>query len=152
MIINAEKYKNELRSLNELKKLCNCALRKDNVAFGNCSDIGCENCMFNDKQGCNYARMKWLLSEYKEPIKLTRFEYNFLNAFQEKKSLYLARDKSGGIFLYLNEPFKEGSIWFDSESDPVLLSNHLFRFVKWEDEQPTQIQEVVDNCEVVDDE
>ena len=151
-MINAEKYKNELRTLNELKKLCISALRKDNGSFGNCSDIGCKNCVFDDDEGCGYARMKWMLSEYKEPVKLTRFEQDVLKHLLEQTQYrFIVREKSGNIYIYKRKPKKGIGAW-DSSTGMLNLNVfiNLFPFIKWEDEEPTSIKDVLDNCEVVE--
>ena len=41
-MINAEKHKEELRTLFKLNKLQDCALRKGKGTFGNCYNIGCK--------------------------------------------------------------------------------------------------------------
>jgi hypothetical protein len=112
-------------------------------------DTGCCGgvCPFYSKE--NF--INWFLSEHKEPVKLTKFEYDFLNAFQDKESSYLARDKDGSIFLYLNKPSKEEEIWADYESSLAIL-DRLFKFVKWQDSEPISIKEILENCEVIEDE
>lgn len=154
-MINAEKYKNELRTLNELKKLCISALRKDNGLFGNCSDIGCKNCVFDDDEGCGYERMKWMLSEYKEPVKLTRFEQDVLKHCLNEGWNYIVRDKNGCLNAYTSEPKKleDFNVWHSySKFVSLNLFKNLFTFIKWEDENPRMIKDILDNCEVVENE
>lgn len=67
-MINAEKYKDELRTIIDSNKLNDCALRKNNRTFCECSDTFCENCIFDNSKGCQYGRMKWMLSEYKDEL------------------------------------------------------------------------------------
>ena len=152
-MINAEKHKNELRTLYKLKKLCICALRKDNGAFGNCSDIGCKNCVFDDyDETCGYARMKWMLSEYREPVKLSRLEYEFLKRLEKGGYKYIVRSQSGNLMTHDSTPKKAFCCWVSENGYKNFSSlNELLHFIKWEDEEPTSIQDVLDNCEVVDD-
>ena len=155
-MLNAERFKKQILDVVEDDKKYNFAIKDDDPnAFSNChSDISCKNCIFTSlKNGknCLYNRFNWLLSEHKEPVKLTKFEYDFLNAFQDKESSYLARDKDGSIFLYLNKPSKEEEIWADYESSLAIL-DRLFKFVKWQDSEPTSIKEILENCEVIEDE
>lgn len=156
-MINAEKHKNELRTLLKLKKLQDCALRKDNGSFGNCYNIFCKNCVFDDKEGCTYARIKWMLSECEEPIKLSRLEYEILKHVQKEgfnfitrsNSDYLYGDLYGNLFIYKIKPIKHDGIvgWCTTGESHVLYAfNDLFQFVKWEDEKPTLIKEVLENC------
>lgn len=148
-MINAEKHKNELRTLFKLNKLQDCALRKDNGAFGNCYNIGCKNCMFNDKEGCTYARIKWMLSEYKESIKLSRLEYEILKHVQKEGFNFITRNDCGNSVIHEIKPIKhDGSIGWCTTSKSYMLYafNGLFKFVTSEDEKPTSIKEVLDNC------
>lgn len=91
----------------------------------------------------------YLLKEYKEPIKLTQDEYiilkNIDNVYQ-----WIARDKNNRIWLYEEKPFKDDDEWSAMESSYFDVFNHLFKFVKFEDEEPYNIQELLDNCEVVE--
>ena len=150
-MINAEKHKNELRTLNELKKLCNCALRKDNGAFGSCSDVGCENCMFNDDEGCSYARFKWLLSEYKEKIILSKFERDILEWAYNECLEYITRDKDGNLYAHPSKPDKISGAWdcCDGVGD-LTVFNKLFDFIEWEDTEPRSIEKLLKNCEVLE--
>lgn len=58
--------------------------------------------------------------------------------------MYVARDKDGALFLFMNMP-KRSSIWecWQSENrttDYFRLSPKLFPDVKWEDEEPTKVE------------
>lgn len=153
-MINAEKHKSELRKLNKSYKLCTCAIRKDNGLFDNCSNIGCKNCIFDNYEDCDYARMKWMLSEYKEPLKVSKLEYDILKYLSDNtRHMYIARNKSGDIYLYDLEPEKSrsGNWWEGRGVHVMVMFNKLFQFVQWEDSTPTPIKEVLENCEVVDD-
>ena len=52
-MLNAEKYKDELKSLNEADKLWCSAFNKYYMTFGGCLDVKCENCAFNSEKGCS---------------------------------------------------------------------------------------------------
>lgn len=153
-MINAEKHKKELRKLNELNKLGISALRKDKGTLGNCSDIGCKNCVFNDYESCGYARIKWMLSEDKGSIKVSKLEYDILlYLYHNTKYRYIARDEGGYLFAYYEPVVKGTENWEGGENYETLdIFVTLFKFVKWSDDQPTSIKEVLDNCEVIDDE
>lgn len=152
-MINAEKHKNELRTLLKLNKLQDCALRKGNGSFGNCYNIGCKNCMFNDREGCTYARIKWMLSEEKESLKVSKLEFDILlYLYRNTKYRYIARDERKWLFAYYESPVKGAGSWGAGKCYETLdIFVTLFRFVKWADEKPTSIKEVLDNCEVVND-
>lgn len=155
-MINAEIHKNELRTLFKLNKLQDCALRKDNGSFGNCYNIGCKNCVFDDKEGCTYARIKWMLSECEEHVELSRLEYEILKHVQKEGFNFITRadygDLYGNLFIYDIKPIKPYSSigWCTTGKSYVLYAfSDLFQFVKLEDEEPRSIKEILKNCVVV---
>lgn len=150
-MLNAERFKEEINKHNNEFGLA------DNIV--DCGTLGCRNCRFsrlNNSDGviimCSTRKVKWLLSEYKEPIKLTRTEYSLLRHVYKLNYKYIARDKDGDISLYLDEPDKDmlTEIWHGKEYEFTLFNN-LFPFIKWEDKEPILIKEVLNNCEVVED-
>lgn len=102
---------------------------------------------------CSNVKVKWLLSEYKEPIKLSRFEHDILKYLSDNtRHMYIVRDGNGNIFLYDEEPQKsESSPWWTGHGMcHMKMFNKLFQFVQWEDSEPTSINNVLNNCEVSD--
>lgn len=154
-MLNAEKNKKKILDITERGYYFAVSKDRQNI-IRSCDGLRCENCIFDEGDkcdcGCNYSRMKWMLSEYKEPIKLTRTEYSLLRHVYKLYYKYIARDKNGDISLYLDEPDKDllTEIWHGKEYEFTLF-NSLFKFVKWEDLEPTSIQEVLNNCEVIED-
>lgn len=155
-MLNAERFKEEI--LNIVNDDFSLAVNKNNPnGVYKCGSFPCSVCMFSKlKDGnvrCTINRMNWLLSEYKEPIKLTRTEYSLLRHAYKLNYKYIARDKDGDISLYLDEPDKDilTEFWHGKEYEFTLFNN-LFPFIKWEDLEPTSIQEVLENCEVVENE
>lgn len=151
-MINAEKHKNELRTLNNIKELRDWAIKKDNGSFGRCSYIGCRNCIFNIYEDCNYARMKWMLSEAKGSLKVSKLEYDILlYIYNNTKFRYIARDEGMWLFAYYESPVKCTDNWQGGKCYETLdICSNLFKFVKWSDDQPTSIKDVLDNCEVIE--
>lgn len=92
-----------------------------------------------------------LLEEYKEPVKLTRFEYEYLKVAKENEYNFIARDNDGCVFLYRNRPWKDELSW-DYSGKFMIAFEELFKFVKWADEEPCNIDEILSNCEVIEDE
>lgn len=78
---------------------------------------------------------------------LSEAEYHILkNAKQEWK--WIARDKDGDLFLYGNTPSKSNAYWIDERGDiDLTIYNHLFPFVKWEDDKPWRITELLEKYE-----
>jgi hypothetical protein len=57
--------------------------------------------MSKERSNCTVARLKWLLSEYKEPVKLTKIEYYILKWAKENTEFkYLVRLKNGNLCAY----------------------------------------------------
>lgn len=157
-MINAEKFRKELLEI--LSENRYIEVDKYDRKIRKCTGNNCPKCMFGitalgkGRDSCSIAAMLWLLSEYKEPIKLTRLEYLLLKLFYEKDFRYLTRSTGG--FLYINKgnnpPQKKDGMWVNCESYITFnVIDDLFQFVQWEDSEPTSIQEVLENCEVVED-
>ena len=88
---------------------------------------------------------KELLWERKETPKLTDDEkVIFRNLSEEYK--WIVRDKNGLIYLFTNKPFKDLNRWMGY--GPLMCPfKHLFKFIKWEDEEPYLIEELLEGEE-----
>lgn len=53
--------------------------------------------------------------------------------------LYVARDKNGALYLYENKPYKDVGIWCPRGMS-ILLGRDALPEVKWEDEDPTEVE------------
>ena len=84
---------------------------------------------------------KELLWERKEKPKLTEDEKVILRNIP-KQYEWIARDKNGLIFLYINKPVKR-NFWFDDCGTISFPFDHLFQFIQWEDEEPYSIEELL---------
>ena len=151
-MLNAEKNKEKILDLTEGGYYF--AVRKDgqNIARS-CYGLNCEDCIFDEEEdcGCSFTRMKWMLSEYREPIKLSRLEYEILKHVQKEGFNFIIRNNYGDLSIHETKPIKpDGSIdWCTSgKSYELCAFNELFKFVKWEDEKPTSIKEVLEKCAV----
>ena len=156
-MINAEKYKDQLLKFVEENHDSLFGLDKNSEPI-NCAVSRCNNCQFGFKKNkyvegysCSAARMKWLLSEHKEPIKLSRLEYEILKLAINKSCEYIARDSDGQLYVFMEKPRKRESFWkTDGYYYLLEMFSVLFQFVKWSDEKFTSIKDVLDNCEVVE--
>ena len=135
-MINAMKYKEEISNVGYDFGI----LEKNNkiVGCGSCADeMKCQKCKFGyDEQGrsCDITRTEWLCQEYKEPIKLTRLEYELLKYFS--KSFRYA-DKGEVVAFYNNDDdFLNLEEWGED----------LFAFLSRGEE--LEIQDILNNCEV----
>ena len=156
-MLNAEKYKDEIMDKNYDFGLSN--------KFVDCKYEECATCIFcvennpNDKfkNNCTARKVKWLLSEYKESVKLTEIEYYILKWAKENTEFkFLVRLKNGNLCAYSEKPFKDNQhrVWANKENVNSRLSmfNDLFEFINCEDSEPTSIEDVLNNCEVVENE
>ena len=152
MMTNGEKYKDDI-----IDKYQN--LTKEKVIDGDgnimnraIKEIAYKYCEMRLLGASN--TFKWLFQEYKEPpVKLTRLEYLLLKLFYEKDFRYLTRGVGGYLYMHKgkNPPQKNGGIWYNCETYiHFLMIDDLFQFVQWEDEEPTSVCELLQNCEVVE--
>lgn len=150
-MINAEKFRKELLELSNQNIAF--AVRKENQnPVVRCDSIKrCTDCLFG-RGRCSVNSTKWLLSEYKEPIKLSRLEYEFLKWSEKKGHKYIVRDKINHLFIFKDAPIKRENCWVpESSYCSIALFDNLFKFIKQEDEEPIAIKDILENCEVVDD-
>lgn len=151
-MLNAERFKKEI--LENSNVVSDFSMSKDKHAIKECLGV-CGDCFFHDLgDHCSNIKVKWLLSEYKEPIKLSKLEYDILKYLSDNtRHMYIVRDGNGNIFLYDEEPQKSESApwWTGRGMCHTSMFNKLFQFVQWEDSTPTSIKEVLKKCEVVED-
>lgn len=98
--------------------------------------------MFQD----TYLTMIW----ERKDIKLTDEEIEILKALKTLHFEWLARDESGDLYAYSGTLYKDDCTW-DFVSAGVYQSigvySNLFDFVKWEDEEPTYIDDLLKEIE-----
>ena len=58
-----------------------------------------------------------------------------------KKKAYIARDKSGGLYIYTKgKPYKGVWLWGTDNPDcTAKISSNILPEIKWEDEEPTEV-------------
>ena len=157
-MLNAERFKEEI--LNIVNDDFSLAVNKNNPnGVYKCGSFPCSVCMFSKledgKVRCTKNKMNWLLAEYKEPVKVSSLEHELLKFWYESSCCYryIARDLSGNLFLYVRRPTKKAEVWASIEWHKFISDfNDLFKFVKWEDEKPTSIKDVLENYEVIENE
>jgi hypothetical protein len=154
-MINAEKYRDKLLKFIKEKDAGSFTFSKGKEgSFWQCGGRRCSECgMSKERSNCTVARLKWLLSEYKKPVKLTELEHGILEYLLENRQYgFVVRERSGFIYIYKSNPKKEADGWkslsLGRELGPF---NNLFQFVQWEDSEPTSIEDVLGNCEVIED-
>lgn len=157
-MLNAEKFRKEI--LENSNVVFDFSMSKDKHTIKKCLGV-CDDCFFHEAgDHCSNIKVKWLLSEYKEPVKLSKLEYDILKyLLNDTGYRYIARNKyrhEGGVYnlyIFKDEPFEDSGVWCSGRDsgNEFYVFNNLFAFVKWEDSKPTSINNVLNNCEVVED-
>lgn len=119
--------------------------------------ISCDECDLSYKRNnnnfnCLVKRIEWLYSEYVEKPKLTKQERKFCELF-EGKGYYIARDKDGECYGYIDTPEKNKrhewcGNWF-SINGVLEYADIKFDFIKYEDEKSWAIDDLL-KLEVID--
>ena len=91
--------------------------------------------------------LKKVLWERKEKPELTKVEEAILRSLP-KKYKYIARDKISESMLcvFIDKPEKVlAKFWFSPNYESLEIFKHLFQFIKWEDEEPYLISDLLKN-------
>lgn len=79
--------------------------------------------------------------------KINQEEYEFLKALDDKWE-WIARDNDTILWVYENEPSKYADCWDEYRGVcEVVVESDLFQFIQWEDEEPYNIQELLEEYE-----
>lgn len=102
-----------------------------------------------------YCCSKACLKEIKPTF--TMLEKLLLEHQLEMGYKYITRDLTNSrLNFFKNEPITNGSTWYsNNEDDYCVFDMHLtelYPFVSWEDKEPTLIQDILDNYEVIENE
>ena len=151
-MINAEYYKEKLLKFAE-KDIENGLNSKGELV--DCDEVDCTDCQWNtESTDCECEMIKWLLAEHKEYPKVTEYQYIILKQLIKEYN-WCARDKSDALYFFSgnHKPEKQrqfGERWQPVDGIKYYLSECLddFDFIKWTDEEPWNIQELLENCEV----
>lgn len=159
---NYEFYKEEIEM--RYRECTPFALTKQNC-IASCKIIDCEECVFScynnpETRGlrCGDRKMIWAMQEHVEMQKLTKKERKFCELF-EGKDVWIAKDKSGVPYLYNKKPHKGKGLYDEiweanyhgNTMDGIVfqLAEMKFEFIKWEDEEPWSIDDLL-KLEVVE--
>lgn len=153
-MLKIEKIKDEILNFN----LANDNFANDNLRCYLARATTKQNCDIHEChrpslrcEECLKVSLIDLLEEYKEPVKLTKFEYEYLKVAKKEGFNFIARDKSNVLYGFEKRPKKCGLMW-GSGGDCVRMFESTFGFVKWEDEEPWNIDNILANCEVMENE
>lgn len=90
--------------------------------------------------------LKILLSEHKEKPKLTDDEKAILKSLP-KNWKYMLRNYNNKLFLTESKPKRKDVCYWDYKGSCYDLDifGHLFQFIKWEDEEPWNISDLLED-------
>lgn len=117
---------------------------KDTSEIISCDCIYCHNCAFDGDRNCNETKRKWAESEYIVKPVISKRDRAFLD-YIKNNFVYIARDKSGRLYVYSNKPIKK-SRYYDSIGGVIgsvcSVFNIKLPMVKWEDNEPWLIEDL----------
>lgn len=147
-MLKIEKIKKEIKNYDTNNNVYLCCYLSRIVTNQNYND----NCyrIGIDCSECLRLSLLELLEEYKEPIKLTKFEYEYLKVAKENGYNFITRDKDNRLYGTSEKPKKYNTTWASSGAY-IGMFESMFNFVRWQDEEPYSIDEILSNCEVIED-
>lgn len=144
-MLKIEKIKEEILNYDTSDDFLECWLHQITTnSYDNknsCSNSTCSECL--------RLSLMNLLEEYKKPVKLSKFEYEYLKFAKKEGFNFIARDNDGCVYLYINIPTLKGTISWGYNGEFMIVFEELFKFVKWKDEEPWEIDEILNNCTIV---
>lgn len=108
-----------------------------------CRCIDCSNCLFNCSYDCREQTRKWAESEYIEKPVISKRDRAFFE-YLDKQYEYLARDKTGQLYVHRAKPYRDDSFW-TNVGRRFCLNDRInvdFPMVKWSDEEPWLIEDL----------
>ncbi|RGT23057.1 hypothetical protein [Thomasclavelia ramosa] len=149
-MLRIEKIKKEIKNFDTdvtADEILSCWLHRittnSSVNKYNCSGLVCSECLRRS--------LLELLEEYKETVKLSKFEYEYLKVAKENGYNFITRDKDNRLYGTSEKPEKYNTTWASSGAY-IGMFKSMFKFVQWKNEEPYSINSILSNCEVIEDE
>lgn len=133
---NKEKYAKEIMDI-----ACSgnrIAVMKGSGRIVPCDGVLCSVCLFCSSIDCRKNIKDWSGSEYIEKVVINKRDRMFLE-YLNGKFKYIARDKTGYLYVYSVKPDKRDIFWSRKSGEYFCFGNHIdvdFPMVKWEDDKP----------------
>ena len=154
LMMNKDTYKRELvRMWNTLRD-------DEYKTYNACNGVSCNKCPLHgiecSEPLSSYEVVeivkKWSKEHQQKKYQVSRLEYDILKHLSDNTALmYITRNVYGNVYLFNEEPRKVSGNWYGNGARSMSVLDELFQFVKCEDEEPTSIQDVLKNCEVMND-
>lgn len=148
-MLRIEKIKKEIKNFDTdvtADEILSCWLHRittnSSVNKYNCSGLVCSECLRRS--------LLELLEEYKETVKLSKFEYEYLKVAKENGYNFITRDKDNRLYGTSEKPEKYNTTWASSGAY-IGMFKSMFKFVQWKNEEPYSINSILSNCEVIED-
>ena len=78
--------------------------------------------------------------------KINEEEYLFLIGLNDEWE-WIAKDKNTTLWVYKKEPSKYEDCWDEFMDDCEMIDSVLFQFIRWENEYPYSISELIEEYE-----
>ena len=148
-MLRIEKIKKEIKNFDTdvtADEILSCWLHRittnSSVNKYNCSGLVCSECLRRS--------LLELLEEYKETVKLSKFEYEYLKVAKENGYNFITRDKDNRLYGTSEKPEMYNTTWASSGAY-IGMFKSMFKFVQWKNEEPYSINSILSNCEVIED-
>lgn len=139
---NFEFYKEQLKEIGSI----DFGMTKDGTVK-HCYKMDCSDCKFYSPiEDCAVMELEFLYAEHKKQPKLTKKERSLCELYETG---YISRDCNGDIGWYIDKPGKESDQrWtcckgWDNFNQMGYSKNINFDFIKWEDEEPWSIEDLL---------
>lgn len=150
--MNKEEYKKEIVRMWD-------SLRVNDVGNKKCMGVICEECPLYDicDSSTNAFEMieiveKWSNEHQPKKYKVSKLEYDILKYISDNtEHMYITRDLNGFLCLFDEKPKKNVDYWKGFRLSDMDVFDELFQFVQWEDIEPTSIQDVLESCDIIED-
>ena len=110
-----------------------------------CCVTPCTTCLFSEMGDCCEARIWWAESEYIEKPVISKRDREFLEYIADE-FIYIARNEDERLFLFANKAIKRdelGMFACDGLTRTLYAFNINFPMVKWEDDEPWLIEDLM---------
>lgn len=158
-MLDEETYKKELVRMWDMQR------GNDYKGKDICDGVFCEDCPLSEinndeRDGCMDVKNvfeiikiveRWSKENPPKKYRVSQLEYDILKYISDNTIfIYIARDENGKSYIFEAEPRKLDDWWYGCGLSYMRIFDELFQFVQWEDKEPTSIQNVLENCEVED--